>query len=190
MATLFPLNVAIKKYFKDEDPIGQTLILNNNDNYKVTAVFEDLPVNTHFQFDVLLSMENLQDSKNPTWLSNNYPTYILLKEGASPEALSAKFPKMIDTYIGPEVRMVFEKDFTMKKFYEAGNMLEYTLMPLTRIHLHSDKTAELGANSDATYIYLFAAIAFFILTIACINFMNLSTARSANRAGLERGPHR
>jgi putative ABC transport system permease protein len=171
-----------EQYFPGESPLGQTLIVDNTHNYKVTGVYEDLPVNTHFRVDFIFSMEGLQESKADNWLSNNFNTYILLKEGATAKNLAEKFPKMVETYVGPQVQAVFGKDFTLKKFRESGNKLVYTLMPLLDIHLHSDLTAELGANSDITYVYLFGAIAFFILAIACINFMNLSTARSANRA--------
>jgi putative ABC transport system permease protein len=171
-----------EKYFPNESPVGQTLIVDNTENYKITGVFEDFPVNTHFKFDFVFSMEGLEEAKSDNWLSNNFNTYILLKEGATPQDLEAKFPKLIDTYIGPQVRSLFGEDFTMEKFAASGNKLVYTLMPLTDIHLHSDLTAELGANGDITYVYLFGAIALFILGIACINFMNLSTARSANRA--------
>lgn len=170
------------KYFPNESPVGQTLIVDNVETYKVTGVFEDFPDNTHFKFDFVFSMEGLEEAKADNWLSNNFNTYILLKEGSTPKDLEAKFPKLIDTYIGPQVKAVFGEDFSMEKFAASGNKLVYTLMPLTDIHLHSDLTAELGANGDITYVYLFGAIALFILGIACINFMNLSTARSANRA--------
>jgi putative ABC transport system permease protein len=170
------------KYFPNESPVGQTLIVDNTENYKITGVFEDFPVNTHFKFDFVFSMEGLEEAKSDNWLGNNFNTYILLKEGAKPQDLEAKFPKIIDTYIGPQVKSLFGGDFTMEKFAASGNKLAYTLMPVTDIHLHSDLTAELGANGDITYVYLFGSIALFILGIACINFMNLSTARSANRA--------
>jgi putative ABC transport system permease protein len=171
-----------EQYFPNEEAIGQTLIIDNQDNYKITGVFEDFPVTTHFKFDFVFSMEGLQESKADNWLSNNFQTYVLLREGASPEDLAAKFPKMIETYVGPQVQAVFGPEFSMDKFRASGNKLVYTLMPITDIHLHSDLTAEFAANGDITYVYLFGAIAFFILAIACINFMNLSTARSANRA--------
>jgi putative ABC transport system permease protein len=170
------------KYFPNEDALGQTLIIDNTDAYKVTGVFEDFPANTHFKFDFVMSIEGLEEAKNNNWLSNNFNTYIRLKEGASAKDLEAKFPKMVETYIGPQVKSVFGEDFSMDKFRDKGNKLVYTLRPLADIHLHSDLTAEFSANSDITYVYLFGAIAFFILMIACINFMNLSTARSANRA--------
>jgi len=171
-----------EQYFPDEEALGQTLIVDNQDQYKITGIFEDFPVTTHFRFDFIFSMEDLQESKADNWLSNNFNTYILLKQGASAKDLEAKFPKMVDAYLGPQVKSVFGADFTMDKFRESGNKLVYRLMPIRDIHLHSDLTAEFAANGDITYVYLFGAIAFFILTIACINFMNLSTARSANRA--------
>lgn len=171
-----------EKYFPNESPVGQTLIVDNTENYKVTGVFEDFPDNTHFRFDFVLSIEGLEEAKADTWLSNNFQTYILLREGATAKDLEAKFPKMIDTYAGPQVKAVFGEEFNMEKFKATGNKFEYTLMPVTDIHLHSDLVAELGPNGDITYVYLFGAIALFILGIACINFMNLSTARSANRA--------
>jgi putative ABC transport system permease protein len=171
-----------EKYFADANPIGQTLILENREMYKVSGVFPDLPRNTHFHFDVLLSMEGHEESKNNMWLSNNFNTYILLREGSSPNELSMKFPAMIETYLGPQVTAVFGPDFTLEKYYSAGNKFVFSLMPVTRIHLHSDLKGEMGVNSDITYVYLFSAVALFILGIATINFMNLSTARSANRA--------
>jgi putative ABC transport system permease protein len=170
------------KYFPGEEALGQTLIIDNDQSYKITGVFNDFPTTTHFRLDFMVSMEGLEESKSTNWLSNNFNTYILLREGSAPQDLEAKFPKLIDKYIGPQVKAVFGQDFSMDKFFASGNKLVYTLMPITDIHLHSDLTAEMGVNSDITYIYLFGAIALFILAIACINFMNLSTARSASRA--------
>lgn len=180
--TLVMCRSKAEQYFPGEDALGQTLIINNQDHYKVTGVYEDFPVNTHFRFDFIFSMEGYEDSKANNWLSNNFNTYIRLKEGASARDLEAKLPKMVQTYVGPQVAEVFGPEFDLEKFKTSGDKIEYTLRPLTDIHLHSDLTAELGANGDITYVYLFGVIAFFLLVIACINFMNLSTARSANRA--------
>ncbi len=182
-----PNSVAIsestaEKYFHGLDPLGQTLILDNNMNTKVTAVFADMPSTSHFRFDILISMEGLEEAKSSNFLSNNFNTYLLLRKGSDPDALMKKFPALVGKYIGPQAAQALGGEFTMEKFFASGNKLEYSLMPLTDIHLHSDLTAELSANSDITYVYLFGAIALFILVIGCINFMNLSTARSANRA--------
>jgi putative ABC transport system permease protein len=171
-----------KKYFPAGDALGQSLILDNRLNGKVTAVFQDMPKNGHFKFDILLSMAGLDEAKAPNFLSNNFNTYILLKEGVDPKSLEAKLPGLVVKYIGPQAAQILGGEFTMEKFIAAGNKVEYTLMPIKDIHLHSDLTAELGPNGDITYVYLFGAVAVFILLIASINFMNLSTARSANRA--------
>jgi putative ABC transport system permease protein len=171
-----------EQYFPGDDAFGQTLVIDGNENYKITGIFEDLPATTHFKFDFILSMEGLQESKENTWLSNNFNTYVLLHKNSSPKDLEAKFPGLILKYVGPQVQSLFGEEFSMEKFYSSGNKLEYSLMPITDIHLHADLTAEMGTNGDITYVYLFGAIALFILGIACINFMNLSTARSSNRA--------
>jgi len=173
---------AAEKYFPNEDPLNQTLILENKDAYKVVGVYEDMPANSHIQFDLLLALVSTPYNQDGQWLSNNFPTYLKLRPGADPKELEAKFPQMVDKYCGPQAKMALGGEFTMEQFRATGNILDYKLRPLADIHLHSDMMGELGVNSDITYIYLFGAIALFILIIACINFMNLSTARSANRA--------
>jgi putative ABC transport system permease protein len=183
-----PNSVAIskkiaEKHFPDGNVLGQAMILDNRMNVKVTAVFEDMPTAAHFHFDILIAMAGLDEAQQANFLSNNFSTYLLLKPGADAKALEQKLPAVIEKYIGPQAAAVLGGDFTMEKFKSAGNIWEYTLMPLTDIHLHSDLIEEgLRPNGDITYVYLFAAVALFILSIACINFMNLSTARSANRA--------
>jgi len=182
-----PNDIAISKtladkLFPDSSAVGQTLILDNRWPVKVTAVYADMPDNGHFRFNMLIALSGLDEAQAPNFLSNNFNTYILLREGADPKALEAKLPTYVEKYVGPQAAQVLGGEFTMEKFKASGNKFEYTLMPLQAIHLNSDLTAEFRANGDITYVYLFAAIAIFILLIACINFMNLSTARSANRA--------
>lgn len=173
---------AAARYFPNEDPLNQTLILENKDSYKVIGVYEDMPVTSHFRFDMMMALVSHPYHKDGNWLSNNFTTYLKLRPGATRESLEAKFPQMVDKYCGPQAKMALGGEFTMEQFRASGNKIDYTLRPLTEIHLFSDKVGELGTNSDIAYIYLFGAIALFILIIACINFMNLSTARSANRA--------
>jgi putative ABC transport system permease protein len=170
-----------EKYFPGEDALGQMLIVDEQ-NYKITGIFEDFPATTHFRLDFILSMEGKKESKNESWLSNPFNTYILLREAASAKDLEAKFPTLVQKYFGPEVKEFFRATVSSNKSDEATEKVIYSLMPVKKIHLHSDLVREMGTNSDITYIYLFGAIAFFILIIACINFMNLSTARSSNRA--------
>jgi putative ABC transport system permease protein len=182
-----PNSVAIskkmaEKYFPDGNVLGQSLILDNRLNVKVTAVFEDMPIAAHFHYDILIAMAGLDEAQQTNFLSNNFNTYLLLTPGADPKELEKKFPAFLEKYVGPQAAAVLGGEFSMEKFRAAGNIWDYTLMPVTDIHLHSDLTAELSPNGDITYVYLFSAVALFILSIACINFMNLSTARSANRA--------
>jgi putative ABC transport system permease protein len=172
---------AAKKYFNG-NALGKSLIIDNETNAKVTAVFEDMRPNSHFRMEFLVAMSGLEDAQSSNFLSNNYNTYLLFRPGADIAAFHKKLQEVVLKYVGPQAAEILGGEFTMEKFLEAGNKIEYTLMPLTDIHLRSDLTAELGANSDIIYVYLFAAIAIFILMIACVNFMNLSTARSSNRA--------
>lgn len=171
-----------EKFFPGENALGQTLILDNKESHKITAIYENMPVNSHFHFDIMISMEGLEEAKSPVWLSNNFQTYVLLREGSKISDLQAKIPELINKHMMPQIFQVFGNDFTMEKFEAAGNKVEYTFTPLTDIHLFSSLQGEFEPNFDINYVYLFVAVALFILFIACINFMNLSTARSANRA--------
>ncbi len=170
------------KYFPNENALGQTLILNNELNAKITAIYKPLPANTHFHFDILISMEGLDEAKRPVWYSNNFQTYLLLRPGTDTKQVEAKFTQLILKHAMPQLAEVLGGDFTAEKFTAAGNKMEYTLQSLPDIHLKSSFMGEFEPNFDMVYVYLFVAIALFILIIACINFMNLSTARSANRA--------
>lgn len=172
-----------KKYFNTaENAIGKMLECNDNRTalYKVTAVIKDIPKNSHFNFDFFLSMDNVQYGFG-NFLSHNFHTYILLKPGTDYKAFSKNFKQVIDKYILPQAKQ-FMNIQSMEDFAKTGNKLEYSLIPLTAIHLHSARNVELSANGNIQYVYIFSAVAIFILLIACINFMNLSTARSAGRA--------
>jgi putative ABC transport system permease protein len=170
-----------EKYFRDENPIGKTLRLDDREDYKVTGVFEEIPENSHFHYDILLSMESHEDSRDQIWLSMNYPTYICLHEEADYKTLEGKFDELIKKYVAPQMSAFMGS--SAEKLIEKGEILaKYFLQPLRSIHLHSDLLGEMEPTSDAKYVYIFSAIALFIVIIACINFMNLSTARSAGRA--------
>lgn len=170
------------KYFPGENALGQTLILDNRWNMKITAVYKDFPPETHFHFNILIALEGLEEAKSPVWFSSNFQTYFLLREGASAADLEKKFPDLVLKHMMPQLASVMGADFTPEKFAAAGNMVDFRIQSLSDIHLKSALQGEFEANFDITYLYLFIAIASFILIIACINFMNLSTARSANRA--------
>jgi putative ABC transport system permease protein len=171
---------AARKYFGDNEAVGQIVEFGSAKDYKVTGVYEDIPNNTHFDLDVLCSMITREESKQPIWLSMNFQTYIVLTPGADINKMAAQFPDMLKKYIGPEVKQFMNLEW--EDMADNGTALAFGMQPVTDIHLHSDLMGELDANSDITYVYIFSAIAFFILLIACINFMNLATARSAHRA--------
>jgi putative ABC transport system permease protein len=162
--------------------VGQTLTINDSIPYKVTGVIRNIPSNSHFHFDFFLSLTESAEAKrtDDAWLSGNFQTYIVLKKGIDPKQLEAKFPGMVERYVGPLVQQAVH--ISLQEFKKSGNVCDFYLTPLRSIHLHSNKIAELDANGSVQYVYTFSAIAVFILLIACVNFMNLSTARSANRA--------
>ena len=169
-----------KKYFNTTDVVGKNFIINDTGNYKITGVIKDIPSQSHFNFDFFVSLSTADESRQNNWLSNNFNTYILLKKGADPKKLESQFPALVLKYVGPQVKQMM--NITMEDFAKSGNFDTYNLTPLTSIHLHSNKTAELGINSNIEIVYIFSIIAILILLIACVNFMNLSTARSSNRA--------
>ena len=169
-----------KKYFNSTDIVGKTLVVNDTGNYKISGVIKNIPTQSHFNFDFFVSMSTIDESRKNNWLSNNFNTYILLKEDADAKALEAQLETVTNKYVGEQAQQYL--NMSMKEFKKMGNFDNYSLTPLTKIHLHSDKVAELGANGNLQYVYIFSAIGIFILLIACVNFMNLSTAHSSSRA--------
>lgn len=172
-----------KKYFGITDVLNKTIEVKKDDKtelYKITAVIRDIPENSHFHFDFIFSMKNL-DYKWGLITAHNFFTYLLLRKGTDYKAFEKNLTKYLEKYVGPYARENMHIS-SLEDFEKAGNKLVYTLMPLTQIHLYSDRTFELSSGGNIQYIYIFSAIALFILLIACINFMNLTTARSANRA--------
>jgi len=169
-----------KKYFGSTNVVGQVLTFNDTSQFKITAVIKNIPQQSHFHFDFFISMPTLAESRDNSWLSNNFNTYILLKPGVDYRSFAAKLPEFMHRHAGPQLQGAIHLDFAA--FEKGGNYLRFTLTPLKNIHLQSAMLDEFEANGDLAYVYIFSAIAIFILLIACVNFMNLSTARSANRA--------
>jgi putative ABC transport system permease protein len=170
---------AAKRHFGNRNPMGQPMLFDGNRTFTVSGVMQDMPKNSHFHSNFFLSM--LSDNYPwGQWLSNNHHTYILLKPGTDPVAFAKNFDTVIEKYAGPQAMQIIGT--TMEQFRKAGNQMGFWLIPLTDIHLHSKQQIELAPNGDIQYVYIFSAVALFILIIACINFMNLATARSANRA--------
>ncbi|MFN8346334.1 MAG: ABC transporter permease [Spirosomataceae bacterium] len=158
-----------QKYFGKTDPIGKIIRLDDRVDYLVTGVMEDAPSNSQLQFDFVASFVSLSASKNETWWNANYVTYLMLRPGASLAGLQAKIPDYMR-------RQSAETEM------KGENYLRYQLEPFTKVHLYSDAEGGMAAAGDITYVYIFSAIAFLILLIAATNYMNLTTARSTERA--------
>ena len=172
-----------RKYFGAEDPIGQILQLNDGLDIHVTGILADIPLHTQLRCELLVSMRTLELIMGPAftqWGRIGVPyTYILLDESADPGLLEAKLPEMMSKYLPAPL----------------AKMTRLFLQPLNRIYLHSDLKMELEPRGNMGYVYLFSALAALILLIACINFINLATARASRRAveiGLRKtiGAHR
>lgn len=177
-----------RKYFSQDvthssaHVVGKTLEVRGEKNpfYKITAVIKDIPENSHFHFDFLFSMKNV-DYNWGQLTSHNFYTYVRLRSGTDYKAFEKNFAQYIDKYVLPQAKQYMNIN-SMEEFEKAGNKLVYSMMPLADIHLHSDRSFELSPSGNIQYVYIFSAVAIFILLIACINFMNLTTARSSNRA--------
>jgi putative ABC transport system permease protein len=165
------------KYFGDDNAVGKILKIEGSFDWMVTAVADDLPQNSHFHFDIIAPIR--PPRRPPSWLFALCHTYIVLKKNASPDQLEAKFPGMVKRYFAPEMEKRWETSY--EEFTASGGYIKHSLQPLSKIHLHSNLDFELEKNGDIRYIYIFGAAAFFILLVACINYMNLTTARSARR---------
>jgi putative ABC transport system permease protein len=169
-----------KKYFNSTNVVGKTMLFNDNQSYMITGVIKDVPKNSHFNLDFFLSMSTLPDSRSNEWLRSDFNTYVLLKNGADHKKFEASFPAFLQKFSGSQMQS--QLGMSIVAFEKSGSFFRMNLTALTDIHLKSHRTGELGANSTSQYVYIFSAIALFILLIACVNFMNLSTARSSNRA--------
>lgn len=169
---------AANKYFGDEDPMNKVLLLNNKINLKVTGVYKAFPHNAHLHPKVLISFNSLMNTAligkeelRTSFGSNSFFTYLLLPQHYDSKKMVARFPDFVDK--------IMNKEYGGK---QPSTLTKLGLQKLTDIHLHSHTDFEVEANGDISRVYIFSAIALFILLIACINYMNLSTARSVLRA--------
>lgn len=169
-----------KKYFNQTDVLGKQMLFDNKKLSLITGVIKDLPENSHFHFDFFLPLSADPQSREDNWLSFNFNTYFLLRKGTDPKVLQAKLDAMVPKHLWPQAQQMM--NVSPDDFKRSGNYINFNITPLTDIHLRSERIAELSANSSIQTIYIFSAIALFILLTACVNFMNLSTAQSANRA--------
>ncbi len=172
---------AAHKYFGDANPMGKVLRVGRDTTvYTVTGVMEDIPQNSHFHFDMLGSLNSLRSSQNAFWLSHNFYTYVLLEAGTDPGAFTARLDQLVDKYVSSQVQEAL--GVSMEDFMGSGNRVEYFMQPIPDIHLTSHLQYEVEANSDIKYVYIFSVIAVLILLLASINYINLATAKSTNRA--------
>lgn len=171
-----------KKYFGDEDPMGKVISFRDGKNtaFKVTGVIEKVPVNANFHFELFASMAGLPESREATWMSSNFFTYVVLTKGYDYKKLEAKLPQVVEKYMGPQ--MLQAMGMSLADFRKNGNEISLHFEPITEIHLDPGYPNALSISGDIKNVYIFAAIAIFILLIACINFMNLSTAGAFSRS--------
>ena len=168
------------KYFGNESALGKLVSIGGDHTYKVTGITPDAPLNSHFIFNILLSSPSVEQLERNAWLNNFLYTYFILNENASLNAVEDKFPDLVTKYVGPEVERFM--GVSMKQMEEQGGVYGYFTTPLVDIHLRPKSRDGLEPAGDIMYVYFFGGIGVFIILIACINFMNLSTARSAGRA--------
>jgi len=177
-SSLLALNQAViteetaRKYFGNENPMGKMITLDGASDFMITGVVKSIPSNSHIKLDILVSYENLIKSSrywDNSWVSERVYSYILLSPGADVEALQAKLPQIPETFIG-------------KFMKEAFFLLEYKLVKLTDIHLHSSVSNELEVNGSYRSVVSLGIIAFLVLLIAFINYINLATSHSIERA--------
>ncbi len=170
------------RYFGTQSPLGKILHFEDtNRDFKVTGLIQDLPPQSHLQFDFLASLITSPNARSNRWRQHNYFTYVRLHEQADPEALEGKFPDFFNRHYGPQFQA--ETGKSLEEFLaKEGYYSSYILEPLQDIHLNKNVTDNLSLKGSASDLFIFGTIAVFTLLIACINFMNLSTARFTHRS--------
>ena len=175
---------AARRYFNSTDVVGRTLeVDNNNTPLKITGVIRDMPEQSQFHFSFIRPIResyNFNDPGDNNWVSNSYYTYILAQPGTTRAEVQKVVDEVVNRNISPALQGMFHTSGAALE--KAGSHFRCHIFPLTDVHLHSNKSGELEANSNIQLVYIFSVIAVLILLVACVNFMNLSTARSANRA--------
>lgn len=180
--TLVLTKTAAEKHFALANAVGQNLVLNNEENYTVVGVIQDFPQNSFLRdYTIFESMAGLEDASVVNWGSNNYQTFIKLIPTVKAADIQLQLRGFLGKYVIPGVQQ-FMPGVTEEQFKAAGNHLIFSTIPLTDIHLYSHMVAEISANNDIQSVYILSFIAIFLLLLASVNFMNLSTAYSLKRA--------
>jgi putative ABC transport system permease protein len=169
-----------RKYFGDKDPLGKTLSDDLNQLYQVTGIAADYPSNSHFDFELLASLQTLESSYSELWVSNYAYTYILLKENYPPADLEEQFNQLTRQKVAPQLEAYLGVSYDA--LLESGSYFQFKFIPVKDIHLHSLSEKELKPTGDLKTLQIFTFIAVIILLVSCINFINISTARATKRA--------
>ncbi|MFC2160586.1 ABC transporter permease [Acidobacteriota bacterium] len=167
------------KYFGDDDPIGKILTTPQGE-FIVQGVVENVPKNSHIEFNFLVPLAATGFQNQPNYVGFSSYTYVKLKNGALPGDIETKMPALVELYAAGQIQA--QTGISYQEYTAAGNGYNYFMQPIGDIHLHSNLTNEIKPNGNITYVYVQIAIAFFLIFIACINFMNLATAQSTSRA--------
>jgi putative ABC transport system permease protein len=175
-------STAIKYFGAANQAVGKVLTPegNNIQPIEVTAVYENWPKNSHFTFNAVITTNGMANFEQENYIGFDAYTYFRINDNASPDKVEAAMPGIIKKFAAGHIQRQFS--MSVDKFMSEGNGYTYTLQPLKDIYLTSHLDNEFKANGNATTLYVFALVAFFILFIACVNFINLSTARSSERA--------
>jgi putative ABC transport system permease protein len=170
-----------RKYFGDQDPIGKTLVVGTQKiACKVTGIAREAPSNSHFHYNAIISFSTVERDYFPGWTGNSIQTYIRKNPAATTASINSKLEELVEKHVGKELQEGLGVSF--EQFRKQGGLYSYLIYPLTDSHLRSTLSDDIEPGSDITYVYIFSGVGFFILLLACINFMNLSTAQSAGRA--------
>lgn len=170
------------KLFGTSNVMGKDIILNNNEVFQITGVISEVPMNSHFRFDYLASFNSHGLSRDDFWLSQMLETFILVREGKDYKELEASFERLMDKYVLPQLQMLVPiKVNNYKEFEASGNIFRYLLQPLGELRFNTQFLLGYDRSIDKVYVYFFALVAMFLILIACINFMNLATARYSYR---------
>jgi putative ABC transport system permease protein len=170
---------AAERLFKSENPVGKAFKIFGLD-FEVSAVMADVPENSHMQLDFLFSSVSFPGLGAENFTGFSAFTYLKLNPEVDPMLVESQIPSLVSKYAAGQIERDLGVSFA--DYTAAGNGYRYFLQPVTSIHLNSNLEGEMRPNGNSLYVYIFISIAFFILALACINFINLATARSADRA--------
>jgi len=180
--SLILTRTAAEKHFGLEEAVGQSVLLNNTETFVVTGVIDDLPKNSLLRnHSVFLTMAGYDDGHANNWGSNNFPTFVKLIPSANPDEFETSLQAIFGKYIIPYAQS-FMPGITKEQFLASGNFFNFSTINLKDIHLHSNRSSEMSANGSIQNVYILSFIALFLIILASVNFMNLSTAHSLKRA--------